>query len=49
MELVRETRWSRHYSDELLGVKVVASKFTDGSAIITLDELKEKNSIRRSP
>ena len=42
MELVRETRWTRHYSDELLGVKLVESKFTDGSAIITLDELKEK-------
>lgn len=42
MELVRETRWSRHYSDELLGLKLVQSKFADNSAVITLDELKEK-------
>ena len=42
MELVRETRWSRHYSDELLGLKLVQSKFADGAATITLEELDQQ-------
>jgi len=42
MELVRETRWSMHYSDELLGLKLVQSKFADGSATITMEELSEQ-------
>ncbi len=41
MELVRETRWSRHYSDDLLGLKLVQSKFADGSATVTLEELEQ--------
>lgn len=39
MELVYETRWSRHYKDDDLDMRVCESKFADGSATITLDEL----------
>ncbi len=39
MELVYETRWSRHYKDDDLEMRVCESKFADGSASITLSEL----------
>lgn len=39
MELVNETRWSRHYSMEELQTKLFESKFADGSATISLEEL----------
>ncbi len=42
MELVNETRWSRHYSMEELQTKLYESKFADGSANISLEELKSE-------
>ena len=42
MELVRETRWSRHFADETLGIKLVQSKFADGSADINLADLERE-------
>lgn len=39
MELVYETRWSRHYKDDDLQMRVVESKFADGSASISVREL----------
>lgn len=42
MELVRETRWSLHYADPDMGLKLVQSKFADGSATITSEELEQE-------
>lgn len=42
MELVYETRWSRHYKDDDLQLRVCESKFADGSASITADELAKE-------
>lgn len=39
MELVYETRWSRHYKDDDLEMRVCESKFADASASITVEEL----------
>ncbi len=40
MELVKETRWSRHFEDPLMEMKVTESKFRDGSASISLNDLR---------
>lgn len=42
MELVKETRWSRQYEMVDLQTKLYESKFADGSATITLDELAQE-------
>lgn len=42
MELVRETRWSLHYEDPAMGLKLVQSKFADGSVDISLEELERE-------
>jgi hypothetical protein len=39
MELVYETRWSRHYKDDDLQMRVCESKFADGSASIGVADL----------
>lgn len=40
MELTKETRWSRHYADPMLQIKLVQSRFADGTAAITIQELE---------
>jgi hypothetical protein len=40
MELVHETRWSRHYSFEEMQTRLYQSKFADGSATISMEQLE---------
>lgn len=42
MQLVKETRWSRQYEMDDLQTKLFESKFADGSASITVDQLAQE-------